>query len=123
MNGRDKLLDWERLWSNIVQEEIRRNTRDGLSARTYDEESFARKGKKSKGKKVHGKTKSSQNGGKKMKDLSKIKFFHCHEFGHYATKCPNKKSNKHVAAITGGESLSSQFKLEFSLIACMECST
>jgi len=29
--------------------------------------------------------------GKKNKDLSKIKFFVCEEFGHYSTKCPRKK--------------------------------
>ena len=31
VNGREKLPGWERLWSNLVQEEIRRNTRDGSS--------------------------------------------------------------------------------------------
>ena len=28
VNKREKLLNWERLWSDLVQEEIRRNTRD-----------------------------------------------------------------------------------------------
>ena len=26
MNGREKLSDWERLWSDLMQEEIRRST-------------------------------------------------------------------------------------------------
>lgn len=40
MNGRDKLPNWERLWSNLVHEEIRRNTRDGVSTRIENEEKF-----------------------------------------------------------------------------------
>jgi hypothetical protein len=31
VNGREKLPDWERLWSDLVQEEFRWNTRDGSS--------------------------------------------------------------------------------------------
>ena len=37
-NGREKLPGWERLWSDLVQEEIRRNTRDGSSSKESDEE-------------------------------------------------------------------------------------
>ena len=40
-NGRDKLPDWERLWSDLVQEEIRRLTRDGYSSKNEDEENCA----------------------------------------------------------------------------------
>jgi len=36
-NGREKLPNWERLWSNLMQEEIRRNTRNGSSSKTGDE--------------------------------------------------------------------------------------
>ena len=52
--------------------------------------------------------------------MSKIKCFHCHEHGHYAKNCPQKKESKKdptVAAI--GEALASQFELDFTLIACM----
>jgi hypothetical protein len=31
VNGREKLLDWEQLWLDLVQEEFKRNTRDGSS--------------------------------------------------------------------------------------------
>jgi hypothetical protein len=31
VNGREKFPEWERLWSDLVQEEFRRNTRDGSS--------------------------------------------------------------------------------------------
>lgn len=41
INGRDKLPYLERLWSDLVQEEIRRNTRGGVPSRTREEEDFA----------------------------------------------------------------------------------
>ena len=51
--------------------------------------------------------------------MSKVKFFHCHKHGHFATNCPQNKKNKKVVGVVAGESLASQFELEFSLIACM----
>ena len=53
INGWEKLLGWERLWSDLVQEEIRRGTRDGSSSKNEDEEncSLAAKERKGKGKK------------------------------------------------------------------------
>ena len=38
VNGWEKLPGWERLWSDLVQEEIRRSTRDGSSSKNSDEE-------------------------------------------------------------------------------------
>ena len=51
--------------------------------------------------------------------MSKVKFFHCHEHGHFATNCPHKKNNKKAIGSLAGEALASQFELDFSLIACM----
>ena len=48
-----------------------------------------------------------------------MKCFHCHEHGHYATNCPQKKKKKKVGGSTVGEALASQFELDFLLIACM----
>ena len=45
--------------------------------------------------------------GKKL-DLSKVKFFHCHEHGHLTTNCPQKKK---VAGASTGEASSLQFEL------------
>ena len=54
VNGREKFPGWERLWSNLVQQEIRRNTRDGSSSKASDEENctLATKEKKGKNKKA-----------------------------------------------------------------------
>jgi hypothetical protein len=119
VNRREKLPDWERLWSDLVQEEFRRNTRDGSSSKHDDEEdcALAAKARKGKGKKFHSKSKSK---GKKL-DLSKVKCFHYHEHGQLAT-CPQKKKKKKVVGAAAGEALASQFELDFSLIACMASS-
>eukprot|EP00253_Pinus_taeda_P012744 PITA_12744 len=54
VNGWEKFPRWERLWSDLVQEEIRRNTRDGSSSKASDEENcaLAVKAKKGKNKKA-----------------------------------------------------------------------
>ena len=76
--------------------------------------SLVRKGKKYKGNKSQG-----EAGGKKM-DLSKINCFYCPEHEHYAMNFPHKKvSKKEPTVVTTGEALTSQFKLDFTLIACM----
>ena len=86
VNGREKMSDWERLWSDLVQEEFRRNTRDGSSSKHDDEEdcAFSSKAKKGKGNKFHSKSESK---GKKL-DLSKVKCFHRHKNGHLMTNFP-----------------------------------
>ena len=99
VNGREKLPGWKRLWSDLVQEEIRRSTRDGSSSKNDDEEDCAlvSKEKKKKGKKFHSISEAGEND--KEHDMSKVKFFHCHEFGHIATNCPHKKKNKMVMEV------------------------
>ena len=53
----------------------------------------------------------------KNKDLLNIKCFRYHEFGQYATKCPQKKASKKESAVAAiGEALASQFELDFTLI-------
>ena len=97
-----------------MQEEFRRNTRDGYSSKNEDEEdcALAAKVRKGKGKKFHSKS-ESKNG--KKQDMSKVKCFHCHKHGNFAQKNKNKKVVESVV----GEALASQFELEFSLITCM----
>ena len=77
VNGWEKPPGWERLWSDLVQEEIRRSTRDGFSSKNEDEENCALAAKERKGK---GKKNPSQSGAKgKKQDMSKLKCFHCHQ--------------------------------------------
>ena len=93
VNGREKLPDWEQLWSDLMQEEIRRSTRDGSSS-MEDEENCALASKVKKGKeKVSLPKSSSSHGGKKV-DKSKVQCFCCHEVGHFVTNCPLMKSKK-----------------------------
>ena len=75
------------------------------------------KAKKKKRKKFHSISEAGEDG--KERDMSKVKCFHCHKHGHFATNCPQKKKNKQVVGAAVGEALASQFELDFSLIACM----
>eukprot|EP00253_Pinus_taeda_P028384 PITA_28384 len=100
-------------------EEIKSNTKDGSSSNINDEEKCALtiKQKKGKGKASHSKLDSYHGG--KNKETMKVKFFHCHELGHFATNFPLKKSKKKFSGGAVGEALACQFELEFSLISCM----
>ena len=51
--------------------------------------------------------------------MSKVKCFHYHEHGHFATNCPQKKKNKKDVGSAASEALASQFEFDFSLISCM----
>ena len=91
-----------------MQEEFRQNTRDGSSSKSeYGEHcDLASKVRNGKGKKFHSKS-ESRNG--KKQDISKVKFFHYHEHGHFATSCPQKKKNKKTVGYEAGEALALQF--------------
>ena len=74
--------------------------------------------KKGKGKNSYSKSETGKEG--KKRDMSKVKCFHYHDHGHYATNCPQKKkNNKKAQGAAVGEAWASQFELDFSLIACM----
>ena len=73
-----------------------------------------------KGKAKNGSSKGSNSQSEKKKDLSKVKCFGCHEFGHYVNDCPErKKGKKQVEASASAEELSSRLEDEFAHIACM----
>ena len=80
VNGREKLPNWERPWSDLMQEEIRRSTRDSSSS-MQDEENYALASKMKKGKgKVSLSESCSSSDGKNV-DKSKVRCFCCHEIG------------------------------------------
>ena len=109
VNEWEKLSDWERLWSDLMQEEFRQNTRDGSSSKLDDEEdcALATKVNKGKGNKLNYKSEASEYG--KEHTMSKVKCFHYHEYGNIAKNCPQRKKNKMVAGDVAGEALASQF--------------
>ena len=86
-----------------MQEEFRRNTRDGSSSKYDDEDDFSLDAKenKRKGKKFHSKSESK---GKNL-DFSKVKCFHNDEHGHLATNYLQKKKNKKDVGAVAGETL------------------
>eukprot|EP00253_Pinus_taeda_P035828 PITA_35828 len=119
INGREKLPDWERQWLDLMQDDIRRSTRDGSSSKTGDEENDALVIKARKGKSKISRSKSDSYRGGKKKDMTKVKCFHCHKIGHFATNFPFKKSKEKSSEGAADEALASQFKLDFSPIKCM----
>jgi hypothetical protein len=113
--AREKLPNWERLCDDFVQEETWRGYVHGSSFTGHDEENVAlvanNKKKFKKGPKGEGK-----------KDMSKVKCFACHKFGHYAGQCPNKKK-KQITTSTTVEEFSTKFDKEFSLVVCFSMRT
>ena len=67
---------------------------DGSSYKTDDEENCALVGKENKGKGKNSYSKSESGKEGKKHDMSRVKCFHCHEHGNYATNFPQKKKNK-----------------------------
>ena len=60
----------------------------------HDEENCALASKAKKGKEKGSLSESSSSNDGKKVDKSKVRCFHCHEVGHYAMNCPQKKSKK-----------------------------
>jgi hypothetical protein len=114
--ARENLPKWDRLWDDFIKEETQRGCVFGSSSTGNEEENVALatkgKGKSKKGSKGGNKQKG---GGKK--DMSKVKSFACHQFGHYAGQCPNKKK-KQVATSAEVEEFTHRFE-EYSLTACL----
>jgi hypothetical protein len=124
--AREKLPDWERLWDDFTQEELRVGSSQASQPKIEDEENLALAGKgKFRGKK--GPSGGQTSKGEKRKDFSKIKCFACHKPGHFASQCPNKKkgnkkSQMAASASTEVDEFAARFESEFSLIACLSSS-
>ena len=71
--AREKFLDWNRLWDDFIQGELR--DKDLHPTKRVDEDVAL----------------AARMKGKQKKDLSKVKCFNCGEMGHYLSRCPMKK--------------------------------
>ena len=98
--GRENMPSWDRLWDDFIQEEIRRRFTSGstfVGVEVEENVALAAKGR-GKGKSRKGPTGGGTGRGAGRgtgrgggKDLTKVKCWHCHEMGHYAVTCPEKK--------------------------------
>jgi hypothetical protein len=124
--SRDKLPNWERLWDDFTQEELRLGTSQANQPKIEDEKNLTLAGKgktRAKNGPSWGKTSKGEN----RKDLSKVKCFACHKPGHFSSQCPNKKKGNKKSQMTASASTKvddfATRKNEFSLIACLSSST
>lgn len=123
--ARENLTDWERLWDDCIQNDIRKNHL-GAAKQVEEDDNVALL---ARGKKGRAKKQASNSGGKgkgkqqnKEKNYSKVKCWNCQKLGHYVVVCLEKKSNKEkdkpMAASAEIESFSESFDREFGFIAC-----
>jgi hypothetical protein len=119
--AREKLLGWECLWDEFVQEETQRGYVHGNSSTGHEEDNVAlattRKKKFKRGSKGGQKPK-----GEGKKDMRKLKCFSCHQFGNYAGQCLNKKK-KQATTSAEVEEFSTKFDKEVSLTVCLSSRT
>jgi hypothetical protein len=113
--AREKLPEWQHLWDDFVQEEIRLGQSSGSSSSPHivDEEGLALASK--------GKGKKKKGGKKKNIDFSKVKCFQCHKMGHFASQCPEKKKKDkpQMAASAAVDEFAKSFEEDFCFVACM----
>jgi hypothetical protein len=99
---RDNLLDFDRLWTCCIEVETQLVSIDDMDGvvNCSSDENQALAARTRKGRRVsldrrgslgrrdsHERETSPESRWKK--DLIKIKFFECHDFGHYASQCPH----------------------------------
>jgi len=123
------LPDWQRLWDDNIQEEIREESKANKQGDEEEENlALVSKTKKGKGrgsnKKGDSEESASQPGNK---DLSNIKCFTYHKNGHYASQCQEKKGQGKMQTTTSIETqldeFAVKFEKDFSLVSCLSTNT
>jgi hypothetical protein len=88
--AQEKMSSFDRLWIDYIQEETRIESKNGQQKGSEDEnlalDAHARKGRRNDSPRREASPEQ-----RKKKDLSKVKCFACHEHGHYASQCPQRK--------------------------------
>jgi hypothetical protein len=80
--ARENLPKWDHLWDDFIQEETRKGYVHGSSSTSNEEENVALAAK-GKNKSKKGSKGENKQKGERKKDMSKVKCFACHKFGHY----------------------------------------
>jgi hypothetical protein len=107
--AREKLPDWERLWDDFTQRELRLDVTQASQPNCKEEENVA----------LHAKKSSGAGGSNEMR---KVRCFACHKSGHYANKCRNKKSEVATTSSIEMDAFAEKFDDEFSLVATLSSS-
>jgi hypothetical protein len=107
--AREKLPDWERLWDDFTQEELRVDASQASEPKSEEEENVA----------LHAKKNSGAGG---SRDMGKVRCFACHKTGHYASKCPNKESEVATTTSIEMDAFAEKFEDKFCLVATLSSS-
>jgi len=77
----EKLPDWERLWDDFTQKEMRLYSTQASEPKSEEEENVG----------LHAKKRNVVGG---SRDMRKVRCFACHNTSHYANQCPKKNKMK-----------------------------
>jgi hypothetical protein len=104
ISGREKLPNFDHLWTNCTQEEIRLIARGVEDSPHDDNHSLALHTKKGGRNKRNFKQTlrddktSSTSCYDERKDMSKIQCFRCDKYGHFVRNCPTRKKGRQYAS-------------------------
>jgi hypothetical protein len=113
------LPPFDRLWTDCIQEEARIESRNGKQ-KGNDDENQALVAHTRKGRRGGSLEREASPEPGRKKDLSKIKCFACHQYGHYASQCPQRKKGgrKQQASTTEVDEVADRLQREFLLVSC-----